>query len=288
MKDSPRIGAHVSIRGGYGRAARFAWESGAACFQYFPKNPRSLQLKTVDYRDAEECAAYCREKSLLSIAHTPYPTNLAAGAGGAAGREVMVASLVNDLEIAGACGSLGIVVHFGHFGGLEPLQGYQNIIQCINETLSRYSGKAKLLIENQAGNQGSEGRTLEELVKIRELSRDPERIGFCFDTCHAFAAGIWNPQDSGRFLERGRELGYWDSLVAVHLNDSLYRFASRKDRHAGIGQGMIGEEHLRELLSAAPFQGKAAALETAKGPDGTHRREIALVQNWFEGGKNGD
>ncbi len=245
-------------------------------------------MKPVDLREAGACAAYCREKGILSIAHTPYPTNPAAGAGGTAGREVMVASLLNDLEIAEACGSLGIVVHFGHFGGLEPLQGYQNIIQCINETLNRWNGKAKLLIENQAGHQGGEGRTLEELVKIRELSRYPEGIGFCLDTCHAFAAGVWDPRETDRFLERGRELGYWKHLVAVHLNDSLYPFGSRKDRHAGIGQGKIGEAGLHELLSAAYFQGKAAVLETGKGADGTHRREIALVRGWFESGERHD
>lgn len=282
MKNSPKIGAHVSIRGGYGRAARFAWESGAACFQYFPKNPRSLKLKPVDRRDAADCAAFCREKGIVSIAHTPYPTNMAAGTKGAASREIMVASLLNDLEIAEACGSLGIVVHFGHFAGIEPLQGYQNIIQCMNDTLVAWNGRTKLLIENQAGNHGNEGMTLEELVKVRELSRFPEKIGFCFDTCHAFASGIWNPQHMEELLERGAALNYWPHLVAVHLNDSLYPYGLRRDRHAPIGQGHIGAENLRRLLTSEHFRHLAVALETGKGPDGTHRQEIAAVLDWYE------
>lgn len=122
-----------------------------------------------------ESARLLPGKGLLSIAHTPYPTNLAAGDGDVPSREVMVKSLLNDLEIAEACGSLGIVVHFGHFHKLQPLQGYQNIIQCINETLQSWNGTVKLLIENQAGNGGFEGTSLEELVKIRELSRYPEK-----------------------------------------------------------------------------------------------------------------
>lgn len=68
---------------------------------------------------------------------------------------------------------------------------------------SLWNGRTKLLIENQAGNHGNEGMTLEELVKVRELSRFPEKIGFCFDTCHAFASGIWNPQHTEELLERG-------------------------------------------------------------------------------------
>ncbi|WNS44987.1 deoxyribonuclease IV [Paenibacillus sp. MMS20-IR301] len=281
MKFSPYIGAHVSIRGGYGQAARSARESGAACFQYFPKNPRSLKLKPVDYRDAESCAAYCREQGMVSIGHSAYPTNLAAAP---EDREVMTASLRNDLEIAEACGSLGIVVHFGHFAGMEPLQGYQNIIQCINDTLADWHGQSKLLIENMAGNQGREGMTLEELVKIRELSRNPEKIGFCFDTCHAFASGIWNPLHTGAFLKRGSKLGFWDNLVAVHLNDSRYPCGARRDRHAGVGQGHIGSAALQELVTLIPVSRPVFVMETEKGPDGTHRTEIALVRKWFEAG----
>ncbi|OKP77865.1 endonuclease IV [Paenibacillus sp. P3E] len=279
MTNKPKIGAHVSTRGGFGRAARFAWESGAACFQYFPKNPRSLRLKQLDLSDAESCASFCRDKGMVSIAHTPYPTNLAATA---ASRTIMVESLLNDLEIAEACGSLGIVVHFGHFSGIEPLQGYQNIIQCINETLENWDGQAKLLIENQAGNHGKEGKTLEELVKIRELSRYPEKIGFCLDTCHAFAAGIWNPEHTEEFIQRGTVLGYWEHLVAVHLNDSMYAFGLQRDRHANVGMGCIGDDGLRSLMIAEPFRRVAIALETGKGPDGTHRQEIAAVRTWYE------
>ncbi|UQZ37153.1 endonuclease IV [Paenibacillus sp. PK3_47] len=281
MRHSIYVGAHVSTRGGFRQAARSAWESGATCFQYFPKNPRSLALKSLNVRDAAECAAFSREKGMVSIAHTPYPTNMAAGTEGLSPRRHMVASLLNDLEIAEACGSLGIVVHFGHFAGMEPLQGYQNIIQCMNETLDAWDGAAKLLIENMAGNRGSEGMTLEELVKVRELCRYPGKVGFCFDTCHAYAAGIWNPQDTGALLKRGTELDYWPHLAAVHLNDSLYAFGSRRDRHARIGEGHIGEESLRELLTSEPFRGRAVAMETEKDADGTHGQEMAMVRKWF-------
>jgi deoxyribonuclease-4 len=282
VKNSPQIGAHVSIRGGYGKAARFAWESGATCFQYFPKNPRSLKLKPLDVRDTKDCATFCMEKGIASIAHTPYGINMAAGMEDATPQKVYVASLLNDLEIAEACGSLGIVVHFGHFAGVEPLQGYQNIIQCMNETLQSWGGRAKLLIENQAGNHGSEGITLEELVKVRELSQFPEKIGFCLDTCHAYSAGIWDPDHTEELLTRGENLDYWPHLVAVHLNDSKFPFGSRRDRHAGIGQGHIGEKGLRRLLTSDLLRSAAVVMETEKGTDGSHRKEINTVRDWFE------
>lgn len=109
--------------------------------------------------------------------HCPYPVSDESGCrpGRQRGDDCL---LRNDLEIAEACGSVGIVVHFGHFAGMEPLQGYQKIIQCMNEVLADWTGRTKLLLENMAGNHGHEGMTPEELVKVRELSRYPEKIGF--------------------------------------------------------------------------------------------------------------
>lgn len=254
---------------------------GGKAFQYFPKNPRSLHIKTPDLRDARACAAYCREHDLVSVAHTPYPSNMAVGySRGEDHYQLTVESLVNDLIIAEACGSLGIVVHFGHLKGEHVLQGYQNIIQCMNDVLSKWTGQAKLLIENQAGDHGDMGMTLEELVKVRELAKQPEKIGFCLDTCHLFAAGQWDINHTENLLQKGSELGYWNHLIAVHLNDSKYGAGSRKDRHARIGRGMIGIEALKSLVLAPELTGKAFILESEKGEDGTHQGDIAEVLSW--------
>ncbi|GIO31155.1 putative endonuclease 4 [Paenibacillus albilobatus] len=251
---------------------------GAKSFQYFPKNPRSLSIKELDGSAAADCFRFCREMDLPSIAHTPYPVNIAIGE--TRGRDLYdatVASLKNDLIIAEACGSVGIVVHFGHLKSSDPLQGYKNIIQCLNETLGGWQGKAKILLENQAGLPGSMGITLEELVYVRNLADEPEKIAFCLDTCHAYASGTWKPDQTDRFMERGRELGYWQNLAAVHLNGSKYPSGSGKDRHARIGEGCIGAERLAGLISFPEFEGKPVVLETDPGPDGTHGDEFELL-----------
>ncbi len=117
------IGSHVSIRKGFLGAARTAAAIGGTAFQYFPKNPRSLSVKEFDHADAEACAAFCRREGIISIAHAPYPANLAAEDPHM--QEVTVQSLLNDLEIVEACGSIGLVVHFGKYKGKDPLQGYK-------------------------------------------------------------------------------------------------------------------------------------------------------------------
>lgn len=282
MRNDPKIGSHVSTRGGFGAAARYADSIGAKAFQYFPKNPRSLHVKSPDLQEGAACAAYCREFGLVSVAHTPYPTNMAVGlTRGEEHYRLTVESLMNDLIIAESCGSLGIVVHFGHLKVKNILEGYQNVIRCMNEVLSAWTGQAKLLIENQAGDHSSMGMTLEESVKVRELADEPEKIGFCLDTCHLFAAGQWDVGATDKLLHKGRELGYWKHLVSVHLNDSKYGAGSRKDRHARVGRGMIGKEALKALLLSRELAGKAFILESEKGEDGTHRDDIAEVKSWL-------
>lgn len=270
------IGCHLSIRGGYAAAAKSAFYMHLRAYQYFPKNPQSLAVKAFDARDAEACAAFCRERGVVSVAHTPYPTNLAADDEPL--RLATVQSLRNDLAIADACGSLGVVVHFGKSKQVDPLQGYRNIIQCVNEALAGYEGRAMLLIENQAGEGSRMGTTLEELVHIRRLCDQPERIGFCFDTCHAFASGLWTGDNTDELLAKGDSLGYWEALRVVHVNDSRYDSGSGRDRHAMLGHGFIGEQRLLALLRTAPVRRLPWVLETPAGPDGTNKNEIEWLR----------
>lgn len=270
------VGCHISIRQGYSGAARTAVAIGATAFQYFPKNPRSITVKEFDPADAAECKSICAEHGLQSIVHTTYATNLAAEG---SLREPTVLSLRNDLEIADACGSVGVVVHFGKWkGGDDPLEGYKVIISAINDTLRGYEGKALLLIENQAGEGTNIGSTLEELTSIRQLSEFPEKIGFCLDTCHLFASGVWNGRNWGELVHSGRGLGYFQHLRALHLNDSVYPSGSRRDRHANIGGGHIGAEALSEVLSTQEIRRIPVVLETPVPPNSSHQAEINYVR----------
>ncbi|WP_442032762.1 deoxyribonuclease IV [Paenibacillus sp. 2KB_22] len=282
MMPNTGIGAHVSTRGGFLQAAKRAHAMGATAFQYFPKNPRSLGLKSLDLKDAEQCRDWCEQHGLASIAHSPYPTNPALGmTRGEAGFHAAIASIRNDLEISNACGSVGTVVHFGHIKTDDPLEGYQNLIHCLDTALENWSGHSKVLLENQAGDHGPMGTTMEEMIQIRKLSRYPEHIAFCFDTCHAFASGMWSSGNESEMLDKGRVLGYWDDVAAVHFNDSKYASGSCKDRHARIGQGYIGNESLKTLINAPEFQKAVVVLETETGEDGTHRDDIALMRSWL-------
>lgn len=274
-----RIGSHVSTRNGYVEAARRAVAACGSAFQYFPKNPRSLRLKAFDRRDAERCAEWCRERDIVSVAHGPYPVNPAAEGEAAT---IMAQSALNDLDIAESCGSLGVVVHFGVYKGNDPLQGYRNVIQWMNTVTSDWHGRAKVLIENQAGDHGAFGTAPEEFVQVRRLCDYPDRIGFCLDTCHLYASGQWEPGKWDHFAERARALGFWDHVAAVHLNDSRFGSGSRRDRHAPIGEGSIGAEQLIRFLATPELRDAPLLLETPADADGTHREQIARARIWSE------
>jgi len=273
-------GCHVSIGKGYYEAARSAQRQGASAFQYFPKNPRSLAVKSYDAADAMRCARYCREQGLLSIAHSAYPANLAADDPDQAAR--VAESLRNDLEIAEACGSLGVVVHFGIYKGKEPLQGYRNIIAALDRVLAGWEGAAKLLIENQSGEHARMGMTVEELAQVRSLSRHPELVGYCLDTCHLYASGEWDGSNEAEWLERAATSGVLAELVAVHLNDSLHPSGSLRDRHARLGEGCIGAAALQRLVTQEALRHVPLVLETPKEADSTHRGQLQTVRGWLE------
>ncbi len=270
------IGAHVSIRNGYLGAARLAYELGATAYQYFPKNPRSLQVKQFDERDAAACRQFCQQHDLRSIAHTSYPTNLAAEDGS---YRMTLDSVRNDLAIAEACGSIGVVVHFGQYKGKakDPLYGYRRMIAMLNDILASWSGQALLLIENNVGQGNPMGMTMEELTQVRSLIDAPEKVGFCLDTCHAFASTLWQGDNWAEVVARARELHYLEHVKAIHLNDSVFPHRSFRDRHANIGKGLIPQGGLQELLSTQEFQQLPVILETPHPPGQSHKAEIEYV-----------
>ncbi|MDY0409208.1 deoxyribonuclease IV [Virgibacillus soli] len=272
-----RFGCHLSIKNGFLGAAKQAYEMGAGAFQYFSKNPRSLGVKEFQLEDATLCKQFCEEKDILSVIHSPYPTTLTPKTNKK--REAVLASLHNDLVIADACGSIGVVVHFGkQLEPEKPLQSYQLMIEILNEVLVGWDGQAKILLENTGGLPGTIGTTLDELAQVRNLCQEQEKIGFCFDTCHAFASSLWDGDNWQEVMERGNELAYFDHLEVIHLNNSKYATGTGKDRHAPIfNQGYILETQFNDILTTPQLRDIPFILETPK-EEVPHEKEIAMLQ----------
>jgi deoxyribonuclease-4 len=270
------FGCHLSIREGYLGAAKAAQRMNASAYQYFPKNPRSLTVKSFNQEDAKLSRDFCKEHGIFSIAHTPYPTSLTPQP---EKQDITIKSLLNDLEIANACGSAGVVVHFGSpIRSSDPLAGYQLMIEMLNKVLSQWNEPCLILLENTAGQPGTMGTTIEELVQVRSLCDYPDKIGFCLDTCHAYASDLWNGDNLEHFLQKGEDLNYFEHLIAIHFNNSKYPAGSGKDRHANIfNRGHITEKQFDELAKAEPFKKLPFILETPSDEGIKHSDEVALL-----------
>ncbi|WP_408007411.1 deoxyribonuclease IV [Pseudalkalibacillus sp. A8] len=272
-----KFGCHVSIREGYTGAAKQALKIGGQAYQYFPKNPRSLSIKDFNREDAKRCKDFCREHDLISVAHTPYPTSLTPPA---EKKELIIESILNDLEIADACGSVGVVVHFGsRISQSDPLASYQLMIEMLNNILEQWEGDCKILLENNAGKPGAMGTTLEELAQVKNLAKYSEKIGFCFDTCHAFSCGLWSGENNDELWEKGSELGYIQHIEVIHLNNSKYPLSSGKDRHANIFKGgHIEEKYIKQLIKTSHLSDVPFILETPSDYGISHEEEIKMLK----------
>ena len=142
-----------------------------------------------------------------------------------------------------------------------------------------YLGAAKQAVANQA----SAFQYFPKNPRIRNLCEYPEKVGFCLDTCHAFASGLWNGGNTEELSVKGVELGYFEQLKVIHLNNSKYPTGSRKDRHANIfhSNGYIHEEQLKELASLTTLEGIPLIVETPDDEGFSHKEEIELLkQKW--------
>jgi len=255
-----KLGCHISISGGLPTAVETARRLGCESFQIFTKNPRAFKGKAADPALAEQGRALMAQYGMALVAHAPYITNLSSP--DPVLQSTTIASLLMDLQNAEVYGAVGCVCHMGKHVDQGVEYGMKRMVETLDMLLDQYRGRCTLLLENTAG-QGSElGTTLEQCLEVRSRVQSPERIGFCFDTCHAFAAGIFQPESWDEFISAARQSGYWSHLKAIHLNDSKHEHGSRKDRHASIGKGFIGQEGMARLLQSDAFSGLPVILET--------------------------
>lgn len=272
-----RLGCHISISKGFASAVETAHGLGAESLQFFTKNPRAFKGKAADPTEAAKGRLLLEKYGLVAVAHAPYITNLSTPDPEL--REISIASLRQDLENAEAYGAVGCVCHMGkHVGGGEEA-GVRLMVETLDLLLEAHQGPCLLLLENTAG-QGSElGMTMEQCLETRSRVAQPHRIGFCFDTCHAFAAGAYTVENWADFVATGKRIGYWDLLKAIHLNDTKHENGSKKDRHERLGKGFIGEAGMTAILRSGAFDGLPVILETPVDDESEYGPEMVYARS---------
>jgi deoxyribonuclease IV len=272
-----KLGCHISISKGFAAAVESANRLGCDSFQFFTKNPRAFKGKAADLVEADKGRLLMAKYGLVAVAHAPYITNLSTPDPEL--REISIASLKMDLENAEAYGAVGTVCHMGKHVGEGEEAGMRRMVETLDELLEQYKGSCLLLLENTAG-QGTElGTTVDQCMEVRNRLKQPERVAFCFDTCHGFAAGAYRPDQWEAFVAHARSIGYWDLLKAIHFNDSKFDFGSRKDRHASLGQGFLGAAGVATLLQSGAFGDLPVVLETPVETEDDYKPELEYMRS---------
>ena len=259
------FGAHCG--GGIKGALERAVDIGADAVQLFAQSPRTWRFPDHDPADLASFRERRSDAGLGAVLiHALYLVNLASPNDDFYGKSV--STLRSTVETACEIEADGVVFHVGsHQGaGFEP--GLERVVPALEQVLELCRDPTWLLLENSAGAGGTIGRSVEELAVLVERLDPHPLLGVCLDSCHLYASGydITDAAELDRLLDEldGR-IGV-DRLRALHVNDSKTPLRSNRDRHANIGEGLMGE-NLGVFVGHPALQELPAVLETP-GPEG--------------------
>jgi|SRR5579875_2351016 len=264
-----RFGSHMSVAGGVSNAFDRAEKADCDALQIFTKNANQWAAKPLADDQIERFKARQEETGIHPVvAHDSYLINLASQ-----DPELWEKS-INAFKIElERCQQLGVpylVTHPGAHGGAGVEAGVARVAEAFNRIHRELPDCPVLtLLETTAGQGKTLGRTFEELAGITGQVDQPERIGYCLDTCHVFAAGyeLRTPEGYAETMQAFDDILGLENLKALHLNDSKKDLGSRVDRHDHIGQGLIGLEGFRQVVNDERLSGLPGLLETPKSED---------------------
>jgi deoxyribonuclease-4 len=254
---------HVSIAGTLDRAPDRAKELELQTFQMFTRNPRGWKFKKLDSGEAQEFRHKVESFQFAPVvSHMPYLPNLSSPKKLLYNRSLK--SLVAELDRCDTLGIPYVVTHLGSHLGKGIDIGLEKLVAAINEALSLNKSNVILLLENTAGTKNSMGSSFDDIRRIVDRIEQKNRIGVCFDTAHAYAAGydLRSARAVNETMARFESVLGLELLKVVHLNDSEVGLGSGRDRHEHIGMGYIGEAGFRAILRHEALQQLPFIMET--------------------------
>ena len=254
------FGAHVPTRGRLSRAFDYARTVGAEAIQLFISNPRSWAPPSLTVEDAQEFRERRGRAGIGPVlVHASYLVNVASPDLSFLRRSVELAA--SELRAAAAIGADGLVVHAGAGAEIPRREALERATAAIRTIAG--AAEAPVLIELTAGGTGAVASTIPQAAELLD-SVDLEEVGLVLDTCHLLAAGypLDEPGTDPSPFDDLRRLGIDRRLRAIHANDSRDPRGSRRDRHAHVGQGTIGEDGFAAILSDPTVSGCALLVET--------------------------
>lgn len=271
-----RLGTHVSSQGGSFAAPPRATEIGATALQFFTKTPNQWKEREIDEAERLQFrGALLAAGDPVTVSHDSYLINLASP-----DDEMRTRSIESFATELRRCHALGIDFLVSHPGNYmdDHDAGIARNAAAITIALQAEQGPTILCLETTAGTGTALGRSFEELASLIDAIPPSlrDRVGVCVDTCHVYSAGYDLVNDfDGVIAEFDRIIGL-DRLRVWHLNDSKTPFASNRDRHELIGEGSLGVEPFRRIMTDVRFAHTVRILETPKLDDATRTDRLML------------
>jgi deoxyribonuclease IV len=273
------IGPHVSTSGGVQNAPRNAFEFGATGFGMFTKNQRQWSAPPYDEPTVTAFKKNLADRGFCAsqvLPHDTYLINL--GNPNPAAFKKSYEAFVDELR---RCRQLGLSMLNIHPGSHLRLISEEACMERIAGAINRAheeTGGVTVVLENTAGQGSNIGYSFEQLAFMISRISDKSRIGFCFDTCHAFAAGydLRTKKAYDATMRRLGDIVGFDYLSAVHVNDAKADLGSRLDRHQSIGKGTLGTDAFKMLMADDRFDGIPFVLETID--ESLWPQEVALLR----------
>ncbi len=274
------LGAHMSIAGGFEKAIERGASIGCTTIQIFTKSNRQWHAKPITQEEAALFRAATKESVIDPIvAHATYLINI--GATNQAIEKKSISAAIEELERCAMLGIPYLVLHPGSHTNTDEQECLKRIAANLDKILNAVPGDTKILLEIMAGQGSTVCYSFEQLAFIRNHAHHKNRIGVCFDTCHAFAAGyefstpesykaMWDEFDATIGLEH---------LEVIHVNDSKKERGSHVDRHEDIGKGAIGLLAFELLFNDPQFFDTPKILETPKDDLSDDLRNMRTIKN---------
>jgi deoxyribonuclease-4 len=271
-----KLGSHVSSSGSLNLSLSRAESIGCECMQIFTSDPKGWNFKIRPETEIEDFCRKVKDSSIGSVyGHTIYLTNLASVNPYIYTNSIN--SLVSGLVFAERACFAAVVTHIGSHGGKGVRRGTEQVVKALKEALNIAKGNVMLLLEVDAGSGNHIGAKFEEIAEIiKKVGSD--RVGVCFDTCHAFAAGydISTPEKIDRVLLEFDNIIGLEKLKLLHLNDSKGELGSHLDRHEEIGKGKIGLSAFGYIVNHPKLKNICGIVETPDNKMGADADKLSL------------
>lgn len=277
------LGSHVSYsqKNGFVGSVKEAISYGANTFMFYTGAPQNTVRKDICAQDILQAHELMQQAGIdieNVICHAPYIINMA-NTTKPETFDLAVSFLVKELNRVEQFGVKYLVLHPGSHVNAGVEVGLKRIVEGLNLVFEQVDNDVIVCLETMAGKGSEIGSKFEEIKYIIDHVKQSNRLAVCLDTCHLFDAGYDIQNQLDQVLVDFDKIIGLDRIKVVHLNDSKNELFSSKDRHANIGDGMIGLDALVNVINHPSLKQVPFILETPYiDNQPIYEKEIALLK----------